>query len=91
MELLAEYAEYPVETGLLSKLLDEAKTMSASDKMMQLLKRRRQRQLRKGHVVRNMRRSIQIKSKSINKRAATLFKAARKRKRTSKIFRRRRK
>lgn len=89
MELLAEYAEYPVETGLLSKLLSEAKTLSLGAKAQQLFKKRRQRQARRLFRVKSLRRSTMIKGKSINKRKAALFKAGRKRSRTKRLFGRR--
>ncbi len=96
MELLVEYTEYPVETGLLSKQLDEAsrsgtkkKTMSMNAKSLQLFKRRRQRQARKHLRVRSLRRSMKVMGRGVNRRKAALYKAGRKRNRTRRLFRRR--
>lgn len=79
-----------VETGLLMKqlmpLLSEAKTLSFSAKAIQLIKRRRQRQARKGLTRKSLRRSFKIARKSINKRKMTMIKATRKRNRTRRVF-----
>lgn len=96
MELLAEYTEYPVETGLLSKQLDEASrprakknNLSMNAKSLQLFKRRRQRQARKHLRVKSLRRSMKVMGRGVNRRKAALYKARRKRNRTRRLFRRR--
>ena len=75
------------ETGLLTKLLDEARQLSFAAKELQLIKRRRQRQARKGLVKKSMSRTIKLARRSINKRKLVSIKATRKRNRTKRLFR----
>ena len=84
-------SKFAIETGLLSKQLNEKKTGSMSSKSVQLAKRRWQRKMRKGLVKKSLKRRMAMSRKNINKRKITMFKANRKRRRTVKVFRRRRK
>lgn len=81
---------FPIETGLLSKQLNE-KGSSLSSKSVQLARRRWQRKMRKGLVKKSLKRRMAMSRKNINKRKITMFKANRKRRRTVRVFKRRRK
>ena len=81
---------FPIETGLLSKQLNE-KGGSLSSKSVRLARRRWQRKMRKGLVRKSLKRRMAMSRKNINKRKITMFKANRKRRRTVRVFKRRRK
>lgn len=81
---------FEVETHLLTRLLFEARKkkapMSMSQKAEYLYKRRRYYHARKHFRVKSLRRSMKIRSKGLSKRASTLYKAAKKRRKTAKFF-----
>ena len=78
---------FAVETGLLMKQLNEAQQLGFCAKERMLIKRRRQRQARKGLVRKSLARSVKIARRSINKRKITMIKAVRKKNRTKRLFR----
>jgi hypothetical protein len=87
---------FEIETGLLAKQLGEqakksSKLIGFSQKGAQLTKRRRQRQRRKRFVVHSLKRQNKIRALGSNRRAKTVYNANRKRKRTLRIFKRKRK
>lgn len=83
---------FEIKTGLLSMQLQENnKTMGLGAKAAYLEKRRRQRKLRKALVKHSLKRKIRLAMKGINKRKMVQLKANRKRRRTMKVFRRRKK
>ena len=77
-------------THLLTSLMLEGKKkkapMSMSQKAVYLYKRRRYYHMRKHFRVRSISRSMKIRSKGLAKRATTLYKAAKKRRKTMKFF-----
>ena len=92
-----ECTSFTVKTGLLMEqllpLLEELQVYEAgnrvsfSSKAMQLMKRRRQRQARRGLVKKSLSRKTKLARLSVNKRKLTLRKANRKRNLTKRVFR----